>query len=104
MPYVAGGVVRQKRPWSLAALLDLAARFVASLMLFLRTLWDPSAASTYVERGQRRGGGGGGGGGGGTGGGGGGGGGGPSGGGPRYFGMDNIRGSNVGGCSSCKGG
>lgn len=106
MPYVQGGVVREKRPLSLGALLDALLGVWAALLLFVRTLFSSSAGESYVARGQSRGGGGGGGTGGGGGGGGGrpGGGGGGGGGAPRVVGMDAFRGNPGGGCSSCRGG
>jgi len=101
-PYVQGGVVRERRPWSLARVLDMLAGVLAGILLFFRTMINPDAASAYVDRGRDRhgdGGGGNGGGGGGRPGGGGGGG----GGGPRVVGMDAFRGNPGGGCSSCRG-
>jgi hypothetical protein len=100
-PYVSGGVVREKRPFSLGALADAVLGLFAGLLLFFRTLFSSSAGEAYVARGR-----GGYGGGGGTGGGGGGGrpGGGGGGGGPRVVGMDAFRGNPGGGCSSCRGG
>jgi hypothetical protein len=88
----------RRRPWSLAAVLDLLAAALSAILLFFRTMWSPEAASTYVARGRDRHGDGGGNGGGGRPGGGGG------GGGPRVVGMDAFRGNpGGGGCSSCRG-
>lgn len=94
-PYVSGGVVRAKRPWSLGALADAVLALFAGLLLFFRTLFSSSAGEAYVARGRGGGGEGGTGGGGRPGGG---------GGGPRVVGMDAFRGNPGGGCSSCRGG